>query len=146
MAGKADPLAEKLLTTTRECLDGAIALCKPGVPFRAIGAFIEPLANSRGFSVVRQFCGHGIGRTFHMPPLVFHCANSASEVMQAGMTFTIEPLLNEGGAAIEMMEDGWTYRTVDGSRSAQYEETILITETGAEILTKHDMPLPHNIP
>jgi len=73
VAGEADPLAAHLLKTTRACLDGAIALCKPGVPFSAIGAFIQPMAEREGFSVVKQFCGHGIGRIFHMPPLVFHC-------------------------------------------------------------------------
>lgn len=138
VAGKADPLAQRLIDTTREALQGAIALCKPGVPFNAVGAFIAPLAASRGYSVVRQFCGHGIGAIFHMPPLVFHCVNDVRERMEPGMTFTIEPLLNEGAEDIEIMDDGWTFQTKDGGRSAQFEDTILITETGHEILTKHE--------
>lgn len=143
VAGTADPLAEKLLSTTRACLDGAIALCGPGVPFNAIGAFIQPMAHAAGFSVVKQFCGHGIGKIFHMPPLVYHCVNHVTDLMQPGMTFTIEPMLNEGTPDIKMLDDGWTYLSCDGGRSAQYEETILITETGCEILTKHTRPLPN---
>jgi methionyl aminopeptidase len=100
-----------LIATTRECLDGAIALCKPGVPFSAVGSYIQPKANAAGFSVVKQFCGHGIGHIFHMPPLVYHCQNNVSDLMQVGMTFTIEPMLNEGTAEIQILDDGWTYVT-----------------------------------
>lgn len=111
VAGAADPLAANLIATTRACLDDAIALCKPGVPFSAVGAYIQPKAEAAGFSVVKQFCGHGIGHIFHMPPLVFHCRNTVDDLMQPGMTFTIEPLLNEGTPDIQILGDGWTYIT-----------------------------------
>lgn len=111
------------------------------MPFNAIGAYIQPKAEAAGFSVVKQLCGHGIGKEFHIPPLVFHIYNNESRVMAPGMTFTIEPLLNEGAAEMKLLEDGWAYVTVDGGRSAQFEETVLITETGCEILTKHTRPL-----
>jgi len=137
VAGQTDTLARDLIGTTRTCLDGAISLCGPGVPFSAIGAFIQPLALKHGYSVVSSFCGHGIGATFHMPPLVYHVRNDVNDRMQPGMTFTIEPMLNEGAPEIRILEDGWTYVTVDGGRSAQFEETLLITEDGCEILTKH---------
>ncbi len=86
VAGKADPLAARLIQTTRAALDGAIALCGPGVPFSAIGAYIAPLAARAGYSVVRQFCGHGIGQQFHMPPLVYHCRQSHSAHEEACVT------------------------------------------------------------
>lgn len=135
--GEIDPLASDLILSTRACLDAAIHVCGPGVPFSRIGHTIEPLANSRGYSVVKNMCGHGIGRHFHMPPLVFHIKNKSEEIMQPGMTFTIEPMLNEGNRDVMLLSDGWTIVTRDGSRSAQWEETILITETGYEILTQH---------
>lgn len=88
VAGAADPLAAHLIETTRACMNGAIALCGPGVPFSAVGGFIQPMAEREGFSIVRQFCGHGIGRTFHMPPLVFHCGTNCTHSGHREMSFS----------------------------------------------------------
>lgn len=126
-----------LIETTRFALDAAIAICGPGVPFNKIGSVIHDIADIFGYGVVRNFCGHGIGRSLHMPPLVYHFRNEVDlSLMHSGMTFTIEPMLCEGTSDLYSLSDGWTIVTADGKRSAQFEETLLITENGAEILTK----------
>jgi len=120
-----------------ECLQRAIAVCKPGVPIWRIGEAIEDYATEQGCSVVNQFVGHGVGIQFHEPPEIPHHYNKLAVLMAPGMTFTIEPMINIGvREGIIDPKDHWTCRTKDGKPSAQWEHTILITETGHEILTK----------
>ncbi|KAJ7219344.1 peptidase M24, structural domain-containing protein [Mycena pura] len=136
--GKIDEESAKLIRTSRECLDQAIALCRPGALFRDLGKVIEPHARANGCSSVRTYTGHGINTLFHAPsPNVPHYAkNKAIGTMKPGMTFTIEPMINLGSNWGEVhWPDNWTAATQDGKRSAQFEETLLITETGVEILT-----------
>ncbi|KAJ7605304.1 peptidase M24, structural domain-containing protein [Roridomyces roridus] len=135
--GKIDDESAKLLRTSRECLDKAIALCKPGALIRDLGKTIEPIARANGCSAVRTYTGHGINTSFHSPPDIPHYAkNKAMGTMKPGMIFTIEPMINLGPNGGEVhWPDNWTATTTDGRRSAQFEETILITETGFEILT-----------
>jgi len=136
--GEIDEESAHLIKTTRACLDAAIAFCKPGALFRDVGKVIEPMAKAEGMAVVRTYTGHGIGELFHGSPtnIPHYAKNRAVGVMKAGMTFCIEPMLNAGGSRGDVhWPDNWTATTVDGKRSAQFEETILVTETGAEILT-----------
>ena len=133
--GEADEHALHLIQTTREAVRRSIAACGPGVPFSRIGDTCEAVAAEGQYTIVREYCGHGIGRDFHMPPLVLHVHNDARDVMVPGMTFTIEPMLCEGAPQCFIREDGWTVETKDGKRSAQWEETLLITEDGVEVLT-----------
>ncbi|KAI9101141.1 peptidase M24, structural domain-containing protein [Phlyctochytrium arcticum] len=134
--GNVDPVGRKLVANARACLDQAIAMCKPGVLYREVGNVIQKHAHSEGFSVVRTYCGHGINRLFHCKPDVPHYArNKTPGVMKPGHTFTIEPMISEGVWRDEHWPDNWTCTTQDGKRSAQFEETLLITETGVEILT-----------
>ena len=135
---EADTHALHLIAAVREAVKGSIAVCGPGVPFHMIGEVCQRVADRCGYSIVKEFCGHGIGREFHQPPVIFHHRHEGGEVMQPGMTFTIEPMMNEGGSAVRQREDGWTIETVDGYRSAQWEETILITPQGVEVLTTFD--------
>ena len=126
-----------LMRCARECLADAIALCAPGTRFRDLGEAIQARADRSGFGVVRDFCGHGIGTLFHCAPNVPHYArNKAAGAMAPGMTFTIEPMVNEGSRKCVTWPDGWTAVTADGGRSAQYEHTLAVTETGVEILTE----------
>ncbi|CCO26574.1 methionyl aminopeptidase [Rhizoctonia solani AG-1 IB] len=135
--GEISEESKKLIRTTRQCLDAAIAICKPGTLFRDLGKAIEPVARAQGCSVVRNYTGHGIHNLFHTAPNIPHYAkNKAPGIMKAGMCFTIEPMINLGSSwEVEHWPDNWTAVTVDGKRSAQFEETLLITETGVEILT-----------
>ncbi|KAJ3106421.1 Methionine aminopeptidase 1 [Phlyctochytrium planicorne] len=136
LIGNVDPAGTKLVETTRLCLDKAIEMCKPGVLYRDIGNTIQGIADSAGFSVVRTYCGHGIGKYFHCAPNVPHYAkNKAVGTMKAGHIFTIEPMISEGLYHDLQWPDNWTAVTKDGKRSAQFEETLLVTETGVEILT-----------
>ncbi|KAK7014889.1 methionine aminopeptidase [Favolaschia claudopus] len=135
--GQVDEESAKLIRTSRQCLDKSIEICKPGALFRDVGKVIEPIARSNGCATVRTYTGHGINNHFHCPPNVPHYAkNKAVGTMKAGMVFTIEPMINLGPSwdAVHW-PDNWTATTVDGRRSAQFEETLLITETGVEILT-----------
>ncbi|CAA7271103.1 unnamed protein product [Cyclocybe aegerita] len=136
--GEIDEDSKRLIRTTRGALDAAIAMCKPGALFRDIGKVIEPLARAGGCAVVRTYTGHGINDLFHCSPNIPHYAkNKAVGTMKAGMTFSIEPMLNLGTNWGDVhWPDNWTATTTDGNRSAQFEDTILITENGAEILTK----------
>jgi methionyl aminopeptidase len=124
-----------LCEVTKRCLDEAIKIVKPGQKFSEIGRTIEAIAVQSGFSVVREYCGHGIGTEFHMAPQILHYRNDLDDVMEEGMTFTIEPMLTEGKASNLLLEDGWTVITKDRKFSAQYEHTILITRSGYEVLT-----------
>ncbi|KAJ8455049.1 hypothetical protein ONZ51_g12670 [Trametes cubensis] len=134
--GRVDDDSKRLMRTARKCLDEAIKLCKPGALFRDLGKTIEPIARANGCSVVRTYCGHGINDLFHCAPNVPHYAkNKAVGTMKPGMCFTIEPMINLGHWDLEHWPDDWTSVTIDGKRSAQFEETLLITETGVEVLT-----------
>ncbi|KAJ7156057.1 peptidase M24, structural domain-containing protein [Mycena crocata] len=136
--GKIDDESAKLIRTTRECLDKAIALCKPGALIRDLGKVIEPHARANGCSVVRTYGGHGINTLFHGPPnnVPQYAKNKAIGTLKPGMVLTIEPMINLGSKWGDIhWPDNWTATTTDGKRSAQFEETLLITETGVEILT-----------
>ncbi len=136
VVGEASILARRLCTVTYECLWLGIDQVRPGARLGDIGAAIQKHAERNGFSVVREFCGHGLGRSFHEEPQVLHYGKPGTGVaLEAGMTFTIEPMINAGKAAISELPDGWTIVTKDRSLSAQWEHTILVTETGHEVLT-----------
>ena len=128
--------AKRLCTLTYECMWLGIAQVKPGARLGDIGHAIQRYAESNGYSVVREFCGHGIGKKFHEEPQVVHYGKPGTGVeIRAGMIFTIEPMINAGKAAISELPDGWTIVTKDRSLSAQWEHTVLVTETGYEVLT-----------
>ncbi|KAF9414952.1 Methionine aminopeptidase 1 [Podila epigama] len=134
--GKVDDNALRLIKTTRECLEKAIACVKPGALYRDLGNVIEKHAASQGFSVVRSFLAHGIHRHFHCAPTFPHYArNKSIGVMKVGHVFTIEPMINEGGWRDQMWPDDWTAVTCDGKRSAQFEQQLVVTPTGVEVLT-----------
>jgi methionyl aminopeptidase len=127
----------RLVEVTRECLDLGIAAVRPGGTVRDIGRAIQAHAEGHGYGVVQAFVGHGIGRSFHSDPQIYHYDNpQARTVLQPGMTFTIEPMITIGDWRHEMWEDGWTAVTRDRSRTAQFEHTLVVTETGADVLTR----------
>ncbi|KAH7359691.1 putative methionine aminopeptidase, type I [Pyrenochaeta sp. MPI-SDFR-AT-0127] len=133
---KANPDAVRLVETTRECLDMAIATIKPGTQIRQFGRVIEKHAKSRGLSVVATWGGHGINTEFHSPPWIPHYSkNKAVGTCKPGMAFTIEPILTLGQPREVYWPDGWTNTTVDGKWAAQFEHTLLVTENGVEVLT-----------
>lgn len=128
--------ARRLCHITFECMWLGIAQIRPGARLGDIGHAIQRHAEGNGFSVVREFCGHGIGSTFHEEPQILHYGRPGTGLeLKAGMIFTVEPMINAGKAAISEMPDGWTIITKDRSLSAQWEHTVLVTETGYEILT-----------
>ncbi|MBI3140999.1 MAG: type I methionyl aminopeptidase [Rhodocyclales bacterium] len=136
VGGEASILARRLCAVTYECLWLGIAQVRPGARLGDIGHAIQSHAESSGFSVVREFCGHGIGTRFHEEPQVLHYGKPGTGIeLRAGMTFTIEPMINAGRAAISELPDGWTIVTKDRSLSAQWEHTVLVTDTGYEVLT-----------
>lgn len=136
--GAPSPLARKLVETTEECLRRAIAAVKPGSRIGDIGAAIQEHAEGNGFSVVRDFVGHGIGRTFHTAPQVPHYGKRGKGTrLEKGMVFTIEPMINVGTWEVEVLDDGWTAVTRDRKLSAQFEHTLVVTDNGAEVLTVH---------
>ncbi|KAM3967632.1 methionine aminopeptidase 1D, mitochondrial [Aphomia sociella] len=135
LVGKVDDRGLQLVAVTEECLGIAIKSCGPNVPFGEIGATIYQHAKRKGLTVLPAFLGHGIGQYFHGPPDIYHTENDYPGVMKPGMTFTIEPVLSHGSEHTVILEDGWTVVTEDGSRAAQVEHTVLITEDGVEILT-----------
>jgi methionyl aminopeptidase len=129
--------AKKLVDATREALQKAIAVVRPGARLGDIGATIQQYVEPKGYSVVREFCGHGIGRKFHEDPQVLHFGKfGKGMVLEKGMTFTIEPMINLGKPDLRILEDNWTAVTQDGNLSAQYEHTILVTDDGHEVLTR----------
>jgi len=136
VGGEASILAKRLCQVTYECMWLGIAAVRPGGRLGDIGAAIQKHAEGNGFSVVREFCGHGLGRKFHEEPQVLHYGKAGTGVeLQPGMIFTIEPMINAGKAAISELPDGWTIVTKDRSLSAQWEHAVLVTESGAEVLT-----------
>jgi len=142
--GKVSVLAERLLRVTQECLYRGIEAVRAGAHLGDIGHAIQTHAEANHFSVVREFCGHGIGRTFHDEPQVLHYGRAGSGMaLQEGMTFTIEPMINAGARHVKILPDHWTVVTKDHKLSAQWEHTILVTASGAEVLTRRaDEQLP----
>ncbi|GER29865.1 methionine aminopeptidase [Striga asiatica] len=137
LCGNVNDGMKRLVKVTEECMYRGIAACKDGALFRKIGKKISEYAETFGFGVVDRFVGHGIGTVFHSEPLIYHHRNDKSGHMVEGQTFTIEPILTLGTTDCITWEDNWTTLTADGSPAAQFEHTILITRTGAEILTKY---------
>ncbi|KAI9264203.1 methionine aminopeptidase, merops subfamily M24 [Phascolomyces articulosus] len=136
LVGDVDSRGKELVKYTKECLEQAIAICGPGIPFSEIGNVICNHADIGGYSVSEELSGHGIGHEFHCLPLIHHHRNYEEGFMAPGMVFTIEPALCQGSPMGVMWPDDWTISTVDSGRSAQFEHMILITENGAEVLTQ----------
>lgn len=136
IVGKGSVLAERLVGVTQECLYRGIRKVRAGAQLGDIGHVIQVHAEKNRYSVVREYCGHGIGKVFHDEPQVLHYGRAGTGVtLQAGMTFTIEPMINAGKATVKLLPDDWTVVTKDHKLTAQFEHTILVTETGYEILT-----------
>jgi len=134
--GEVDPIGQRLMEVTLESLRRAIETVSPTARLGDIGHAIQSCVEPEGFSVVRDFVGHGVGKAFHEPPHVQHFGQSGmGQRLREGMTFTIEPMINEGTWRAKVLEDGWTAVTTDGMRSAQYEHTIAVTGNGVSILT-----------
>ena len=134
--GTPNPVARRLVEVTRECLERGVLAVREEARLGDIGHAIQSHAEAEGFSVVRDFVGHGIGREFHMPPQVAHFGKAGTgKRLKAGMVFTIEPMINEGVAGCNVLEDGWTAVTDDGRLSAQFEHTIVVTKEGCEVLS-----------
>ncbi len=135
--GKPSILAERLCRISRECMKLGVEMVKPGIHLGDIGHNIQKHAEANHFSVVREYCGHGIGRVFHEEPQVLHYGDAGTGViLEPGMTFTIEPMINAGKRHVRLMPDQWTVVTKDRSLSAQWEHTLLVTEDGYEVLTQ----------
>ncbi|MEM6537630.1 MAG: type I methionyl aminopeptidase [Pseudomonadota bacterium] len=145
VAGTPKVKARRLIDTTYDALMAGIAVVKPGATLRDIGAAIQAVAEDAGFSIVRDFCGHGLGRAFHEPPNVVHYASyrdkylgkqeAPQTALREGMFFTIEPMVNEGKPDVRMLKDGWTAVTRDKSLSSQFEHSIGVTSDGCEVFT-----------
>jgi methionyl aminopeptidase len=135
--GEVSDEARQLLKVTEEGLESAISKCAPGVRLGDVGFAVEQTATSAGFSVVREYVGHGIGRQFHEDPQIPNYGPPGHrELLAPGMTLAIEPMVNAGGAATKLLDDGWTVKTLDGSISAHFEHTVAITPEGYEVLTR----------
>jgi methionyl aminopeptidase len=136
LVGKVAPHAERLVKVTQECLYKGIELVKPGAHLGDIGHVIQQHAEGNYYSVVRDYCGHGIGKIFHEDPQVLHYGTPGTGMeLVEGMTFTIEPMINAGKSGTKLKSDGWTVETRDGRLSAQWEHTLAVTATGVEVLT-----------
>jgi len=138
LVGKVPPHAEKLVKITQECLYKAIDIVRPGTTLGDIGNIIQQYAESNHYSVVREYCGHGIGRIFHEEPQVLHYGTpKTGMVIEEGMTFTIEPMINAGTRHTKLSrKDGWTVTTRDRRLSAQWEHTLAVTADGCDVLTR----------
>ncbi len=135
-AGEPSVLAKRLVQVTHDAMLTGIKSVKPGARLGDIGYVIQQYAENHGFSVVREYCGHGIGRIYHEDPQVLHYGTPGTGLeLQSGMVFTIEPMINAGKRHVRLLPDGWTVVTKDHALSAQWEHTILVTHTGHEILT-----------
>jgi methionyl aminopeptidase len=134
--GEPSVIAKRLATVSYECMCTGIRMVKPGVRLGDIGYAIQRHAEAHNFSVVREYCGHGIGREFHEDPQVLHYGRPGTGLaLEPGMTFTIEPMINAGKRHTKVLKDGWTVVTKDHSLSAQWEHTVLVTENGYQVLT-----------
>ena len=137
--GKTSVKANNLINATYEAMMKAINILKPGIKLGDIGYEIQSYVENKGFSVVRDFCGHGVSNIFHESPNVLHYGKKNTGIdLESGMTFTIEPMINVGKYDVKILDDGWTAVTKDKSLSAQFEHTVGITENGYEIFTKSD--------
>ena len=135
--GEASPSNQRLVDITQECLYMAIDMVKPGVQLGDIGHAIQTHAEKNHYSVVREYCGHGIGKNFHEDPQVLHYGRPGTgTTIEEGMIFTIEPMINLGSRHNKLLKDGWTVVTKDRKLSAQWEHTLLVTASGVEVLTK----------
>ena len=137
MVGSEKPHAKKLINITQECMYEAIKIVRPGARLGDIGYKIQSIAESNHYSVVRDYCGHGIGRVFHEDPQILHYGiPNTGLTLKEGMCFTIEPMINIGSHKTKLSKkDGWTVETIDGRLSAQWEHTVLVTNSGYEVLT-----------
>ena len=137
MVGSEKPHAKRLINITQECMYEAIKIVKPGTRLGDIGYKIQSIAESNHYSVVRDYCGHGIGRVFHEDPQILHYGiPNTGLTLKEGMCFTIEPMINIGSHKTKLSKkDGWTVETIDGRLSAQWEHTVLVTNSGYEVLT-----------
>lgn len=137
--GEPSVMARRLCETAHQAMVAGIEMVRPGATLGDIGHAVQQVAEGAGFSVVREYCGHGIGRGFHEDPQVLHYGKPGTgQVLKPGMTFTIEPMVNAGAAGTRELPDGWTVVTRDHKLSAQWEHTILVTENGYEVLTLRD--------
>lgn len=140
LVGKTDPEAERLVDVTRQCLALGISAVRPGATLGDVGHVIQTHAENAGFSVVRELVGHGVGHAFHEQPQVPHTGRPGQGiVLVPGMVFTIEPMINAGGWPTKRLDDGWTVVTADGSLSAQFEQTVLVTDKGVRSLTPFEL-------
>jgi methionyl aminopeptidase len=136
LVGAVSPLAERLVQVTYQAMWKGIKAVRPGATLGDVGHAIERHARRNGYSVVREYCGHGIGREMHEPPQVLHWGKPQTGlVLREGMVFTIEPMLNQGRRAVRTEDDGWTVVTRDGQLSAQFEHTVAVTRNGVQVLT-----------
>ena len=136
MIGDVSPLAKRLVDKTYEAMWEGIRAVRPGATLGDIGSAIQRYAERNGYSVVREYCGHGIGREMHEDPQVLHFGQPGKGLaLQEGMTFTIEPMINQGRAKVKTKKDGWTVVTADKKLSAQWEHTVAVTAEGFEVLT-----------
>lgn len=136
LIGKVSPAAKRLVEITYEAMWNGIRAVKPGARLGDVGHAIERHARQNGYTVVEEYCGHGIGREMHEPPQVLHFGRPRTgQVLREGMTFTIEPMLNQGHSGVKTLADEWTVVTLDGKLSAQFEHTVAVTATGFEVLT-----------
>jgi len=134
--GQVSPMAERLLQVTHQALWKGINAVRPGAQLGDIGHAIERHARKNGYSVVKEYCGHGIGREMHEPPQILHWGKPGSGLtLREGMVFTIEPMINQGRSAVRTEDDGWTVVTRDGRLSAQFEHTVAVTRSGVQVLT-----------
>ena len=134
--GQVKPEAKKLVDTTYEAMRAGIHAVKPGATLGDIGYAIQSVAHREGFSIVREYCGHGIGQVYHEQPSVLHYGQPGQGlVVKKGMVFTIEPMVNAGKARVKELKDGWTVVTTDQSLSAQWEHMVVVTDTGFEVLS-----------
>ena len=137
LVGKTQPHNERLVKVTQECLYKTIEVVRPGAQLGDIGAVIQQHAEQNHYSVVEDYCGHGIGKVYHDEPQVWHYGKFGTGLeLKAGMCFTIEPMINQGKKHTKLLSDGWTVETKDGRNSAQWEHTIAVTEQGFEVLTQ----------
>ena len=137
LVGKTQPHNERLVKVTQECLYKAIEAVKPGAYLGDIGAVIQEHALKNHYSVVEDYCGHGIGQVYHEDPQVLHYGKKGIGLrLEEGLTFTIEPMINQGTKYTKVLSDGWTVETKDGRNSAQWEHTLAVTSNGVEVLTQ----------
>ena len=137
LVGKTQPHNERLVKVTQECLYKAIEAVKPGAYLGDIGAVIQEHALKNHYSVVEDYCGHGIGQVYHEDPQVLHYGKKGIGLrLEEGLTFTIEPMINQGTKYTKVLSDGWTVETEDGRNSAQWEHTLAVTSSGVEVLTQ----------